>query len=107
MASEGRALGGGVRRALPDVAGLACYIAWSYVFWNGALLSALPASSPFEVGMLFLTQGVCTALSTLAFALLASRIAPLRRRGALLVCLAGVSVAAVVLAVWGSGAGSP
>ena len=107
MASEGRALGGGVRRALPDVAGLACYIAWSYVFWNGALLSALPASSPFEAGMLFLTQGVCTALSTLAFALLASRIAPLRRRGALLVCLAGVSVAAVVLAVWGSGAGNP
>ena len=88
------------RRAVIDVLGLACYIVWSFAFWNGPLL---PAVEGGQAGMLLLLQGIATCLAALAIALGSGLLGPAGRGVPLLVILACVSTGSVVLAVLGSG----
>ncbi|MEG1827377.1 MAG: helix-turn-helix transcriptional regulator [Gordonibacter sp.] len=79
-----------------DSLGLACYIAWSYVFWNGSLLFGRTyAEAPVEG--LYVIQGAVTALGALLLVLSVRRTAPFRRQSALLAAFAVLSSAAVAL----------
>ena len=85
------------RARLFDSAGLACYIAWSFVFWNGSVLFGdLRHEAP--VGEAQIVQAALTALAALVLVLLARRTAPLRRRTVLLAVFAAVSSLAIVVA---------
>ena len=85
------------RAMLFDSAGLACYIAWSFVFWNGSVLFGdLRHEAP--VGEAQIVQAALTALAALVLVLLARRTAPLRRRTVLLAVFAAVSSLAIVVA---------
>ena len=85
------------RAMLFDSAGLACYIAWSFVFWNGSVLFCdLRHEAP--VGEAQIVQAALTALAALVLVLLARRTAPLRRRTVLLAVFAAVSSLAIVVA---------
>lgn len=84
------------RTALLDSAGLACYIAWSFVFWNGSLLFG-GASDVAPMGDLLAVQGALTALTALLLVLSVRKAAPLRTRKLLLGAFALVSSLAVVV----------
>lgn len=76
--------------------GLGCYIAWSFLCWNSPLLhgdsqALLPPGLPYE------TQGLFTALCAFGLMAGASRLAPFRRKVALLSLLALFMAATVVL----------
>lgn len=84
--------------------GLGCYIAWSFLCWNTSLLhgsnyATLPPGLPFGV------QGLITALCAFGLMAGASRLAPLRRRTALLALFAVLMSATVVLSVVANAAG--
>lgn len=85
------------RTALLDSLGLACYIAWSFVFWNGALLFG-DVFETAPMGNLFAVQGVFTALTALLLVLSVRKAAPLRTRKVLLGAFALISSLAVVVA---------
>lgn len=91
------------RRAMVDVLGLACYIVWSFAFWNGPLL---PAVEGGQAGMLLLLQGIATSLAALAIALGSGLLGPEGRGVPLLVVLACVSTGAVALAALGREGGA-
>lgn len=83
------------RAALLDSVGLACYIAWSFVFWNGSLLfGGEPGAAP--MGDLLAVQGAFTALTALLLVLSVRKVAPLRTRRLLLGAFALISSLAVV-----------
>ncbi len=85
------------RGMLLDSLGLACYIAWSFVFWNGSLLfGELRSAAPMDGSQV--VQGVLTALTALLLALSTRRGVPLRRRNVLLVIFAAISSLSVMLA---------
>ncbi|WP_139651747.1 helix-turn-helix domain-containing protein [Raoultibacter phocaeensis] len=83
------------KSVLLDSAGLACYIAWSFVFWNGSLLFGGAHQGAF-VGNLFVWQGAMTALTALLLVLSVGKTAPLQKRKALLGVFAVLSSVAVV-----------
>ena len=71
------------RAAVLDSVGLACYIAWSFVFWNGSLLfGSVPGTAP--MGDVLAVQGAFTALTALLLVLSVRTAAPLRTRRLLL-----------------------
>lgn len=85
------------RGMLLDSLGLACYIAWSFVFWNGSLLfGELRPAAPMDGSQV--VQGVLTALTALLLALSTRRGVPLRRRNVLLVIFAAISSLSVMIA---------
>ena len=87
------------RAAVLDSAGLACYIAWSFVFWNGSLLfGSVPGTAP--MGDVLAVQGAFTALTALLLVLSVRKTAPLRTRRLLLGAFALVSSLAVVVAAF-------
>lgn len=85
------------RAAVLDSVGLACYIAWSFVFWNGSLLFG-SVSGAAPMGDLLAVQGAFTALTALLLVLSVRKAAPLRTRRLLLGAFALVSSLAVVVA---------
>lgn len=87
------------RAAVLDSVGLACYIAWSFVFWNGSLLFG-SVSGAAPMGDLLAVQGAFTALTALLLALSVRKVAPLRTRRLLLGAFALVSSLAVVVAAF-------
>lgn len=84
------------RAAVLDSVGLACYIAWSFVFWNGSLLFG-SVSGAVPMGDLLAVQGAFTALTALLLVLSVRKAAPLRTRRLLLGAFALVSSLAVVV----------
>lgn len=82
-----------------DSVGLACYIAWSFVFWNGSLLFG-SVSGAAPMGDLLAVQGAFTALTALLLVLSVRKAAPLRTRRLLLGAFALVSSLAVVVAAF-------
>lgn len=85
------------RGMLLDSLGLACYIAWSFVFWNGALLFGdIRPAAPMDGSQML--QGILTAATALLLVLAAGKSVPLRRRKLLLGAFALVSSAAVIVA---------
>ena len=80
------------RAAVLDSVGLACYIAWSFVFWN--------VSGAAPMGDLLAVQGAFTALTALLLVLSVRKAAPLRTRRLLLGAFALVSSLAVVVAAF-------
>ncbi|MEG2533747.1 MAG: LuxR family transcriptional regulator, partial [Gordonibacter sp.] len=79
--------------------GLACYIAWSFTFWNGSLLFGdLCSSVPTDGAQII--QGALTAFTALLLALSARRRVPLRHRKVLLGVFAATSSLAVVVAAF-------
>ncbi|MEA5020670.1 MAG: helix-turn-helix transcriptional regulator [Gordonibacter sp.] len=85
------------RGMLLDSLGLACYIAWSFVFWNGSLLfGELRPAAPMDGSQVI--QGVSTALTALFLALSVRRGVPLRQRNLLLGVFAVISSLSVMLA---------
>lgn len=85
------------RGMLLDSVGLACYIAWSFVFWNGSqLFGEVRSTVPVEGAQV--VQAVATALTALLLVLSVRRSAPLRRRNLLLAAFALVSSLALVVA---------
>lgn len=85
------------RSMLLDSLGLACYIAWSFVFWNGSLLFGdLRPSMPVDNAQII--QGVLTAFTALLLVFSACKSVPFRRRKVILATFAIVSSAAVVVA---------
>ena len=93
------------RNALVDSLGLACYIAWSYVFWDSPLFIAMDVG-PFTAGQLLLTQGVFTGVAALVLMFLWGRFAPLRRNVLVMGAFALMAVGSVVLTVLGSAEGA-
>ena len=92
------------RNVLLDAFGLACYIAWSYVFWDTPLFLEGPAADDgFAAGPLLLAQGVFTGVAAFALMLLWGRVAPLRRNVPVLAAFTLAEVGAVVLAAMGQG----
>lgn len=87
------------RAAVLDSVGLACYIAWSFVFWNGSLLFG-SVSGAAPMGDLLAVQGTFTALTALLLVLSVRKAAPLRTRRLLLGAFALVSSLAVVVAAF-------
>ena len=87
------------RAAVLDSVGLACYIAWSFVFWNGSLLFG-SVSDAAPMGDLLAVQGAFTALTALLLVLSVRKAAPLRTRRLLLGAFALVSSLAVVVAAY-------
>lgn len=87
------------RAAVLDSVGLACYIAWSFVFWNGSLLFG-SVSGAAPMGDLLAVQGAFTALTALLLVLSVRKAAPLRTRRLLLGAFALVSSLAVVVAAF-------
>lgn len=84
------------RAAVLDSVGLACYIAWSFVFWNGSLLFG-SVSDAAPMGDLLAVQGAFTALTALLLVLAVRKAAPLRTRRLLLGAFSLVSSLAVVV----------
>ena len=84
------------KNMLVDAIGLACYIAYSYLFWDSPLLLHVPAADG-----LLLAQGILTCLSALVLVLLWGRVAPLRRNWGLLALFCGLEAGSVVLAAQG------
>ena len=82
-----------------DSLGLSCYIAWSFVFWNGSILFG-DLRHEVPVGEAQILQSLLTAAAALLLVLLARKIAPLRRRRVLLALLAVISSLAIVLAAF-------
>lgn len=78
--------------------GLGCYIAWSFLCWNSSMLHG-GAANPLPPGLPFEIQGVFTALSAFGLMAGASRLAPLRRKTALLVVFALFMSATVALSL--------
>ncbi|MBM7000149.1 helix-turn-helix transcriptional regulator [bacterium] len=93
-----------VGRAPLDALGLACYIAYSYLFWDSPLL--LDRADVATPGLLLLTQGLFTCLASLALMFAWGHAAPLRRNAPLLAALAGGEALAVALAAQGDGSGA-
>lgn len=78
--------------------GLGCYIAWSFLCWNSSLLYG-NSQDFFPPGFLFEAQGLFTTLCAFGLMAGASRLAPLRRRTALLALFSLLMGAAVVLSM--------
>lgn len=85
------------RLALLDALGLACYVSYSYVFWDSPLLLNRPGAGP-----MLLWQGVFTALAALVLMLVWGRVAPLRRNLPVMAAFTVMESAAVALAALGS-----
>lgn len=85
------------RSMLLDSVGLACYIAWSFVFWNGSqLFGDVRGAVPVEGAQV--VQATTTALTALLLVLSVRRGIPLRRRNLVLGAFALVSSLALVVA---------
>lgn len=80
-----------------DGLGLACYIAWSFVFWNGSLLFGSDHAM-VPAGDFFVWQGALTALTAALLALSVRKTASLRKRSMLLAAFAVLSSAGTVVA---------
>lgn len=78
--------------------GLGCYIAWSFLCWNSSLLHG-GATGPLPPGLPFEIQGIFTALFAFGLMAGASRLAPLRRKTALLAVFSLFMSATVVLSL--------
>lgn len=85
------------RKTLLESLGLACYIAWSFVFWNGPQLLGMGDGSSLIDGA-FIAQGAATALAALVLALAVRKISPLRKKNVLLVIFAFISSVSVLVA---------
>lgn len=84
-------------KCILDSLGLACYIAWSFVFWNGSVLFG-DRFAVVSFDDLFIAQGAFSALSALLLALSVRKITPLRCKNILLVLFAAISSVAIVFA---------
>lgn len=88
---------------LVDSLGLACYIAYSYVFWDSPLfLDRHDASGAALIDGFLLAQGALTALGALLLMAVWSRVAPLRRNAPVLGAFVACEVLAVVLSIAGN-----
>lgn len=91
------------RSLLVDSLGLACYIAYSYVFWDSPLfLDRHEVAGAALADGFLLVQGAMTALGALALMAVWGRVAPLRRNAPVLIGFLACEVLAVVLAVAGN-----
>lgn len=77
--------------------GLACYIAWSFVFWNGSVLFG-DKYQLISFNDLYLAQGAFSALAALLLVLSVRKVGSLERRTILLVAFALISSIAIVFA---------
>lgn len=105
-APAGPALGS----VMADAFGLACYIAYSYLFWDSPLLLAPAEGAAGARGVsasgLLLWQGLFTCVSSFVLMLAWGRVAPLRRNAPVLAALAFCESASVLLAFQGEGEAS-
>ncbi len=85
------------RAAVRESLGLACYIAWSFIFWNGTTLTGDVSRVQTNIDSIHIAQGVVTAVSALLLVASAKRVAPLWRSRGLLLAFAVVSSAAVAM----------
>lgn len=90
-----------------DSLGLACYIAYSYVFWDSPLfLDRHDFSGAHLIDGFLLVQGALTALSALLLMATWGRVAPLRRNAPVLGGFVACEVLAVVLSIAGNHSGA-
>ena len=91
------------RSTLVDALGLACYIAYSYVFWDSPLfLDRHDMGGAALMDGFLLVQGAMTALGALVLMAVWGRVAPLRRNAPVLSVFVACEVLAVALAVAGN-----
>ena len=91
------------RSTLVDALGLACYIAYSYVFWDSPLfLDRHDMGGTALMDGFLLVQGAMTALGALVLMAVWGRVAPLRRNAPVLSVFVACEVLAVALAVAGN-----
>ena len=76
--------------------GLACYIAWSFLFWNGPLLMIGPWDAA-GASVAFVVQGIATVVASVLIAGIALRSPGAFLRFAAFALFCGLSIAAVVL----------
>lgn len=89
-----------------DSIGLACYIAWSFVFWNGSVLFG----DQFQVVSFdgaYLLQGAFSALSALLLVFSVRSVKSLRKSSILLILFALVSSVAIIFAALAGYRGAP
>lgn len=83
--------------------GLACYIAWSFLFWNGPLLMVGSLSVTAADGA-FIAQGIATVLASGLLALIVCRNSRRFSRTVLFAIFSGLSLVSVAtLALYGAG----
>ncbi len=91
------------RSTLVDALGLACYIAYSYVFWDSPLfLDRHDMGGAALMDGFLLVQGAMTALGALVLMAIWGRVAPLRRNAPVLSVFLTCEVLAVALSVAGN-----
>ena len=91
------------RSMLVDALGLACYIAYSYVFWDSPLfLDRHEFGDTFLIDGFLLAQGALTALGALLLIAIWSRVAPLRRNAPVLGFFVACEVLSVALSIAGN-----
>ncbi|WP_421572204.1 LuxR family transcriptional regulator [Slackia exigua] len=76
--------------------GLACYIAWSFLFWNGPLLMIGPWDAA-GASVAFMVQGIATVVASVLIAGIALRSPSAFLRFAAFALFCGLSISAVVL----------
>lgn len=85
------------RAAARESLGLAYYIAWSFIFWNGTTLMGDVSRAQTNINSIHIVQGVVTAVSALLLVASAKKVAPLWRSRGLMLAFAAISSAAVAL----------
>jgi DNA-binding CsgD family transcriptional regulator len=85
------------KHALLDSLGLALYITWSFVFWNGSILLGDTGQSASLSGV-FIVQGFFTSAAALLVALSVRWIAPFFKHAIVLFGFAAISSISIVLA---------